>query len=421
MPVVAIVGRPNVGKSTLFNRMIGKWKAITSPIPHTTRDRLYDVCEWNGVYFALVDTGGFTMKEEEPLQEEVNLELKKTLEEATEILFVVDGRSSISSDDLDLAQILRNSGKRIILVVNKVDDYMKKDLILPEFFSLGFEDIVPISAQHGINIDELLDKVIENLPASSLEKADYIRVTLVGNVNVGKSSVFNRLLEKDRAIVDEIAGTTRDVIEEELTLNNEKIVIADTAGIRKRWKDGSLLERLAVSNTLRMINRADLVLLVLDINDGLTGFDKRIIRSILEMEKPIVVIWNKVDLVGKDFYLPDTFSFIPYAPVCYTSCITGSGIKRLKETILLVIESGKTVLGRKELDRALGGLSFPGEDGRMVKVYYGKQIDIFPPKFLIFVNNTEFINSRTVQEIEKRIRGVYSYLGNPIRLEWRES
>jgi GTP-binding protein len=421
LPIIAIVGRPNVGKSTLFNRMIGKSKAITSSIPHTTRDRLYDVCEWDGVFFVLVDTGGFTMKKEEPLQEEVNLELKKTLEGANKILFVVDGKTPITSDDLDLAQMLRNSGKKVILVVNKVDNYTKKDEVLTEFFSLGFEEVVPISAQHGINTDELLDRIIEGLPTYNIEKTDHVKVTLVGNVNVGKSSIFNKLLGRDRAIVDVTAGTTRDIIEEELILNREKIIIADTAGIRRKWREGSIIEKLAVSNTLRMINRTDLVLLILDIKDGLTGFDKRIIHSILEMEKPIIVVWNKLDLVEKNFYFPDTFPLISYAPVCYTSCTTGKGFKKLKETIISVIEAGRRVIGKGELDRALAGLTFPGEDGKMIKVYYGKQVDTSPPKFLLFVSNAKAINSRTIQELTKKIRGVYPYRGNPIKLEWRES
>jgi len=421
LPIIAIVGKPNVGKSTLFNRLTGKWKALTSPIPHTTRDRLYDICEWNGISFTLIDTGGFTMEKEEALQEEINLELEKTLEEATKILFVVDGKTPIISDDLDLAQMLRNSGKKVILVVSKVDNYAKKDVVLSEFFSLGFEEVVPISAQHGINTDELLDKIVNDLSTYKVEKTEYLKATLVGNVNVGKSFIFNRLLGEDRAIVDETAGTTRDIIEEELTLDGEKIVIADTAGIRRKWKEGSLLEKLAVSNTLRMINRADLVLLTLDIKEGLTGFDKRIVHSVLEMEKPIIVVWNKLDLVEKNFYLPDTFHLIPYAPVCYTSCITGKGFKKLKETIVSVIESGRKVIGKRELDRALAGLTFPGEEGRMIKVYYGKQIETLPPKFLLFVSNSKAISTRTIQEIIKRVREVYPYYGNPIKVEWRES
>ncbi len=317
--------------------------------------------------------------------------------------------------------MLRRFGKKVILVVNKVDNYVKRDLLLSEFFFLGFYDIVSISAQHGINIDELLDKVIEDLPPSMAERAESIRVTLAGNVNVGKSSIFNRLLGEERTIVDKIGGTTRDVIEEELALDGERIIIADTAGIRKRWREGSLVERLAVSNTLRMINRSNLVVLVLDINEGLTGFDKRIIHSILEMEKPIIVVWNKIDLVERSFYFPNTFALIPYAPVCYTSCISGKGIRKLKETILLVINSGRTVISKKDLDRALAGLTFSGEGGRMVKVYYGKQVEVFPPKFLLFVNNAKSINPMTVREIERKIREVYPYLGNPIRLDWRES
>lgn len=423
LPIVAIVGKPNVGKSTLFNRILGEKKAVTSPVPHTTRDRLYEVGHWDDRLFILVDTGGFTTKDEDPFQEDINLELKKTLEEADKILFVVDAKSSITSDDLELAQLIRDYGKKVILVVNKVDNFEKKDLILPEFFSLGFSDVIPISAYHGINVDELLDKIVESLsPTEGVEeRVDLLKVILVGNVNVGKSSLFNRLLGKERSIVKEIAGTTRDTIEEELDLGSEKVLLIDSAGIRRRWREGSIVERVAVSNTLRAINRADLAVLVLDIQEGLTNFDKRIAQSILEMEKPIVVVWNKVDLLKERLPLPSSFPLVPYAPVCYTSCLTGKGIKRLKETILLVINAGRKELKKRELDSALAGLSFPGEEGKMIKVYYGKQIEFLPPKFLVFVNSVKGINDRTYQEVEKRIRNVYPFWGNPIRIEWRES
>ncbi|HPC78482.1 MAG TPA: ribosome biogenesis GTPase Der, partial [bacterium] len=260
LPIIAIVGKPNVGKSTLFNRILGVRRAVTSPIPHTTRDRLYEVSNWNGVSFTLVDTGGFTVKSDDPFQDEINFELKKTLEEAEKILFVVDAKSLITSDDLELADIIRNYGRKVILVVNKVDNFQQKDIILSDFYSLGFEEVIPISAYHGLNVDELLDKIVDSLPSGSTEKTELLRVVLAGNVNVGKSSLFNKLIGKDRAIVDEVAGTTRDIIEEELDLNGEKVFITDTAGIRRRWKEGSIVEKIAVSNTLRVINRGDLVL-----------------------------------------------------------------------------------------------------------------------------------------------------------------
>lgn len=423
LPVVAIVGKPNVGKSTLFNRILGKRKAVTSPLPHTTRDRLYEVGDWNGIPFVLVDTGGFTTKDEDPFQEDINLELKKTLEEADKIIFVVDAKTSITSDDLELAQLIRDYGKKVILVVNKVDNFSQKDLILSEFFSLGFPDIIPISAYHGINIDELLDKTVESfIPSGELkDETTYLKVILVGNVNVGKSSLFNRLIGKERSIVKEIAGTTRDTIEEELDLDGEKVLLIDSAGIRRRWREGSIVEKVAVSNTLRAINRADIAILVLDIGEGLTNFDKRITQSIVEMEKPIVVVWNKVDLLKSSANLPSVFPLVPYAPVCYTSCLTGKGIKRLKSTVLSVINSGRRELKKRELDSAIAGLAFPGEEGKMVKVYYGKQVETLPPKFLVFVNSIEGVNERTYQEVVKKIRSVYPFLGNPIKIEWRES
>jgi len=423
LPVVAIVGKPNVGKSTLFNRILGERKAVTSPVPHTTRDRLYEVSNWNGIPFVLVDTGGFTSKDEDPFQEDINLELKKTLEEADRILFVVDAKTSITSDDIELAELIRDYGKKVILVVNKVDNFEKKDIILAEFFSLGFTDIVPVSAYHGINIDELLDKTVESFSPTEdvVEKKDLVKVILAGNVNVGKSSLFNRLIGRDRSIVKEIAGTTRDTIEEELDLGSEKVLLIDSAGIRRRWREGSIVEKVAVSNTLRAINRADVAVLVLDIGEGLTNFDKRIAQSILEMEKPIIVVWNKVDILEEKLPLPSNFPMIPYAPVCYTSCLTGKGIKRLKETILSVIDAGRRELKKKELDNALAGLTFPGEEGKLIKVYYGKQTGFLPPKFLVFVNSIRGVNERTYQEVVKRIRSVYPFLGNPIRIEWRES
>jgi len=423
LPVVAIVGKPNVGKSTLFNRILGERKAVTSPVPHTTRDRLYEVSNWNGISFVLVDTGGFTSKDEDPFQEDINLELKKTLEEADRILFVVDAKTSITSDDIELAELIRDYGKKVILVVNKVDNFEKKDIIIAEFFSLGFTDIVPVSAYHGINIDELLDKTVESFSPTEdvAEKKDLVKVILAGNVNVGKSSLFNRLIGRDRSIVKEIAGTTRDTIEEELDLGSEKVLLIDSAGIRRRWREGSIVEKVAVSNTLRAINRADVAVLVLDIGEGLTNFDKRIAQSILEMEKPIVVVWNKVDILEEKLSLPSSFPMIPYAPVCYTSSVTGKGIKRLKETIISVIDAGRRELKKRELDNALAGLTFPGEDGRLIKVYYGKQTGFLPPKFLVFVNSVKGVNERTYQEVVKRIRSVYPFLGNPIRIEWRES
>jgi len=422
LPIIAIVGKPNVGKSTLFNRILGVRRAVTSPIPHTTRDRLYEVSNWNGVSFTLVDTGGFTVKSDVPFQDEINFELKKTLEEAEKILFVVDAKSLITSDDLELADIIRNYGRKVILVVNKVDNFQQKDIILSDFYSLGFEEVIPISAYHGLNVDELLDKIVDSLPSGSTEKTELLRVVLAGNVNVGKSSLFNKLIGKDRAIVDEVAGTTRDIIEEELDLNGEKVFITDTAGIRRRWKEGSIVEKIAVSNTLRVINRGDLVLFVLDIGEGLTGFDKRIAQSIIEMEKPVIVVWNKMDLLEKSgIRLPSKFPLIPYAPVCYTSSLTGRGIKRLKETISSTISAGRVEIKKSQLDSALSGLTLPGEDGKIIKVYYGKQIESLPPKFTLFVNSTKGINERTQQEVIKRIRSIYPFTGNPIKIEWRKS
>lgn len=422
LPIIAIVGKPNVGKSTLFNRILGVRRAVTSPIPHTTRDRLYEVSDWNGVSFTLVDTGGFTTKSDDPFQEEINLELKKTLEEAERILFVVDAKASITSDDLELAEIIRDYGKKVILVVNKVDNFQQKDVLLSEFYSLGFDEVIPVSAYHGLNIDELLDKIIDSLPSVKAEKSELLKVVLAGNVNVGKSSLFNKLIGKDRAIVDEIAGTTRDTIIEELELKEEKVFLIDTAGIRRRWREGSIVEKIAVSNTLRAINSGDLILFVLDISEGLTNFDKRIAQSIVEMEKPVVVVWNKIDtLEKKDISLPSSFYLIPYAPVCYISCATGRGIKRLKETISSVISAGRTEIKKNKLDNALSGLTLPGEDGRMIRIYYGKQVEFLPPKFILFVNSTKGINERTQQEAVKRIRDIYPFPGNPIKIEWRES
>jgi GTP-binding protein len=426
-PLVALVGRPNVGKSTLFNRLSGERLAVVNDIPGTTRDRLLAEAEWSGYVFDVVDTGGIdptTVKigaGRQPLSvdsadfiSEIRSQAEVALEEADAVLFITDVESGVTPADVEVADILRRyQGKRdgqpwppLYLVVNKCDSQKHREEVYP-FYELGMGEVYPISALHGIGVGDLLDEVVANFDerVSELEEDDSVKIAIVGKPNVGKSSLLNRLLGKERAIVSPIAGTTRDAVDSFLSYDDIPLTLIDTAGIRKRGKIEPGVEKYSVIRSHRAIERADVALLMVDATTGMTVQDTHIAGFILDYWKSAVVIVNKWDAIEKDSYTMDTFSrqvrhalnFMDYVPVLYISALTGQRVNQ-------VLQSAQ--------DRHPA----PSKAGRHLKIYYGTQVRSDPPTFLIYVNYPKLAHFTYIRFLENRIRERYPFLGTPIRI-----
>jgi GTP-binding protein len=448
-PIVAIVGRPNVGKSTLFNRLVGQPLAIVEDIPGTTRDRLYADAEWNGVSFTLVDTGGLevgvavpghphTEGKPPPLSvaspqyvEQIRAQAQVAIAEADAIIFMVDVIDGLVAGDEDVADVLRRSQKPLLLAANKADNQARREAAV-EFYALGLGDPYPISALHGTGTGDLLDDVVASFPVQEAEEIEAIKIAIVGRPNVGKSSLLNKLLGQERAIVSEIPGTTRDAIDTYLEWEGVPIVLIDTAGIRRRGRIERGLEHYSVLRALRAIQRADVVLLLIEATEMVTAQDAHIAGYILEEAKSVVALVNKWDLVEKDTYTVTEYTqriradlkFLDYVPVLFISALTGQRVNKVLPTALRVQKERLVRIPTSELNRIMmetvARHSPPSKGGKRLKFYYATQAAVDPPTFIFFVNDTHLVHFSYKRYIENRLRDRYGFEGTPLRLSFRK-
>ena len=424
---VAIVGRPNVGKSTLFNKLVGDRLSIVKDEPGVTRDRLYREMEWLGNKFLLVDTGGLEPRTQDFMMSKIKKQAQVAIDEADVIIFLVDGKAGITGLDEDVATILRKQDKKVIVAVNKIDNYMKEQENIFEFYGLGFEEVIGISGEHKTNLGDLLDAVVEKFDnKSTKEISEGLSIAILGRPNAGKSSLLNKLLNKERSIVSDIAGTTRDTIDSALKYEGEMYTIIDTAGIRRKSKVEDDIEYYSVLRAMKAIKRADVCVLMLDATELLTDQDKRIAGMIYDERKPIIIAINKWDLIEKNDNSVKEFkelvkadlSFLDYAPIVTISALTGKRTLNILEQAKFINEEYHKKVTTGILNQILAEIvaqnPVPTRKGRAVKLNYGTQISQAPPKFVFFANNPELIHFSYKRYIENKLREYFGFEGCPI-------
>ncbi len=431
-PLVAVLGRPNVGKSTLINRIITKREAIVHSLPGVTRDRKYFFTDWLGVEFSLIDTGGLDFGTDLPLAEQVVRQALLAVEEADLIIFVVDSITGILSDDEKAAQILRKSTKPKILVVNKVEN-LEREIESSTFYRLGLGEPILVSALHGLGINNLLDKIVEMLPKkvwdTSLEI--FASIAIVGRPNVGKSSILNCLLGKERAIVNELPGTTRDAVNTFIKVGEENYCLIDTAGLKRKKQIKDAIEFYSTVRTLKNIDQADICLLILDASEKPTFQDGKICQIVLEKGASLVLLLNKWDLV-KNYQLSsqeviasfkEKLAFAHFAPMLKVSAKTGWGIDKIFPTIKKVIENSRKTISTPVLNSFLEDLRNEGysisKRGKSLKLFYGTQVKVSPPTFIFFVNHSELVTKAYKKFLENKIRERFIFEGTPIKIGFR--
>jgi GTP-binding protein len=451
-PVVALVGRPNVGKSTLFNRLAGERLAVVDNIPGTTRDRLVAEAEWNGVFFHIIDTGGIdptktTTKGKEPLSlgsaqfiDEIRYQAEIAIQEADAVLFLTDVEGGVTPADEEVAQILRrNQVMRddklfppVLLVVNKAENAARREQAF-QFYELGMGEPYPISALHGTGTGDMLDALVANLePSPEEEDQEGVKIAIVGKPNAGKSSLLNKLLGEERAIVSPIPGTTRDAVDTYLTYEDIPLTLIDTAGIRRRGRITPGVEKYSVLRSFKAIERADVALLLIDATSGITAQDMHIAGFILDAWKSVVLLVNKWDLVEKDAYTMDQYTrqirqelnFMDYVPVLFISAKTGQRIDKVLPLTLQVQEERLVQLATSQLNRLIQEAQdrhpAPSQAGRQLRIYYGTQVRNDPPTFLLYVNDPKLSHFSYMRYLENRLREHYPYVGTPVRLVLKE-
>lgn len=428
---VAIIGRPNVGKSSLFNRLSGDKLAITDDASGITRDRLYTKCEWLNQEFSIIDTGGIELKNV-PFMEEIKAQAQLAIDEADVIILVTDGRVGVTNGDKDVIKILHKSKKTVIVAANKIDDVKFMDNIY-EFYNLGVDDVIAVSALHGIGVGDLLDKVVELLPEKKEKRYDdAVEFCIIGQPNVGKSSLTNAILGTERVIVSDIAGTTRDAIDSKFTRDGKNYVVIDTAGIRKQGKIYENAEKYSVLRAIKAIERSEVVLFVLDGTKEIEEQDKRIAGYAAEYNKAVIIVVNKWDAVDKDEKsmkeftekIRKNFVFISYAPIVFVSALKNQRIQTLFEQIKIVYENytrriATNVLNDIILDASIMNQA-PIFNGDRIRVYYGSQVDTKPPTFVLFVNDPNYMHFSYQRYLENRFRSAFMLEGTPIKLILRK-
>lgn len=428
-PVIAIVGRPNVGKSTIFNRIIGDRLAIVEDKPGVTRDRIYGTGEWNGRSFSVIDTGGIEIDGEDELLRLVRIQAELAIEEADVIVFMVDAKAGITNADEEVTRMLFRSGKPVVVAVNKVDNLQRMDDIY-EFYGLGFGDPVAISGAHGTGIGDLLDAAVFKLPEKEDQTydEDVIKVAVIGRPNVGKSSLVNAILGEERVIVSNVAGTTRDAIDTPFEKDGQRYVLIDTAGMRKRGKVYETTEKYSVMRSMKAIERADVVLVVINGEEGIIDQDKHIAGYAHENGKASVFVVNKWDAVEKDDKtmqhfsnsIRDHFLFMHYAPIVFLSAMTKSRLSKLLPVVNHVAEQHAlrvpTHLLNDIVADAVAVTPPPTDKGRRLRVNYATQVSVKPPTILIFVNDPELMHFSYERYLENKIRASFDFEGTPLRL-----
>ncbi|KGE17838.1 ribosome biogenesis GTPase Der [Paenibacillus wynnii] len=428
-PVVAIVGRPNVGKSTIFNRLIGERVAIVEDKPGITRDRIYGITDWNGKSFSVIDTGGIEIDGDDTILKSIRAQAELAIEEADVIVFMCDAKSGLTNSDEEVAQLLFRSGKPIVLAINKVDNMKRTDDIY-EFYSLGFGDPIGISGSHGTGLGDLLDAVTERLPELTEDAydEDVIRVALIGRPNVGKSSLVNAILGEERVIVSEVAGTTRDAIDTPFEKDGQRYVLIDTAGMRKRGKVYESVEKYSVMRAMRAIERADVVLVVINGEEGIIDQDKHIAGYSHEAGKAAIFVVNKWDVIEKDDKtmqnfeknVRDHFLFMSYAPVVFLSALTKQRLQKLLPVVQHVAQQHSlritTHLVNDVVSDAVAINPPPTDKGRRLRINYVTQVAVKPPTIVVFVNDPSLMHFSYERYLENKIRAAFNFEGTPIRI-----
>lgn len=427
-PIIAIVGRPNVGKSTIFNRIVGERVSIVEDIPGVTRDRIYSSAEWLNMDFNIIDTGGIDIGDE-PFLEQIKQQAEIAIDEADVIIFLTNGRDGITSADEEVAKILYKSKKPVVLAVNKIDNPEMKELIY-DFYALGYGEPFPISGTHGLGLGDLLDEAAKHFPKDEDEDYgdDVIKFSLIGRPNVGKSSLVNAVLGEDRVIVSNIAGTTRDAIDTKFTKEEQEYVVIDTAGMRKRGKVYESTEKYSVLRALRAIERSDVVLVVLNAEEGIIEQDKKIAGYAQEAGKAVVIVINKWDTVEKDDKtmkkfeenVREHFQFLTYAPTVFLSAKTKKRTHTLLPVINMVNENHamrvETSILNDVIMDAVAMNPTPTHNGKRLKIYYATQVAIKPPTFVVFVNDPELLHFSYERFLENKLRAAFGFEGTPIRI-----
>ena len=429
IPVIALIGRPNVGKSALFNRIVGEHTAIVSDEAGTTRDRHFARAEWNARQFWLVDTGGLTDDPHIPMDIEIKRQVLEAIGEADLLLFVVDAIAGLHSSDFRVIELLRESRKPWILVANKVDDPESTDFY--EFYGLGAGDPVPVSAQNGKNSGDLLDIVVDRIPEVDEEPGDALRVAVIGRPNVGKSSIINRLLGENRLVVADEAGTTRDAIDTPMMYHDREIIFVDTAGLRRQSRVDDGIEFYSALRSRRAIDRADICILVIDAVEGLHNQDLKIAALAWETGRGLIVVVNKWDLAEKDTNSAHKFAteaaekapFLRFVPFIFTSAITGQRITRILDTILEVDSERKKRISTSQVNTRLEELVArrqpPQAAGREVKLNYATQVETTPPTIAVFGNNPDLVQEHYIRYLHNGFREAWGFKGSPLRVVMR--
>ncbi|EHC1582887.1 ribosome biogenesis GTPase Der [Listeria monocytogenes] len=427
-PVVAIVGRPNVGKSTIFNRIVGERVSIVEDVPGVTRDRIYNSAEWLGKEFNIIDTGGIDLSDE-PFLEQIRAQAEIAIDEADVIIFITNGREGVTDADEQVAKILYRSKKPIVLAINKVDNPEMRDQIY-DFYSLGFGEPYPISGSHGLGLGDMLDAVRAHFPKEEEEEYpdDTVKFSLIGRPNVGKSSILNALLGEDRVIVSDIAGTTRDAIDTTYTFDGQDYVMIDTAGMRKRGKVYESTEKYSVLRAMRAIERSDVVLVVINAEEGIREQDKRIAGYAHDAGRAIIIVVNKWDAINKDEKtinvwtedIREQFQFLSYAPIVFVSAKTKQRLNNLFPLINQVSDNHSLRVQSSMLNDVISDAvamnPSPMDKGKRLKIFYTTQVAVKPPTFVVFVNDPELMHFSYERFLENRIREAFPFEGTPIRV-----
>lgn len=433
-PIVAVVGRPNVGKSTLFNRLAGERISIVQDTPGVTRDRIYADVEWTGRKFTLIDTGGMEIGAEDVILKQILQQAEIAIETADVILFITDAKAGMTDDDKQVANMLRRTKKPVVLAVNKIDNVNRDSMNIYEFYELGIGDPIAISAGQALGLGDMLDEVISYFPenAEAEEEEEVIKVAIIGKPNVGKSSLINKILGEDRLIVSNIPGTTRDAIDTPIEIDGQKYVFIDTAGMRRKSKIKEEIERFSIIRAVTAVERCDVAILVIDANEGITDQDTKIAGIAHERGRAAIVAVNKWDAIEKNDktmnkYLKDIgneLAYMPYAPKVFISALTGQRITRMLELIQTVYQNHALRISTGVLNDVLIEATAmqqpPADKGRQLKLYYITQVSIKPPTFVIFVNDRELFHFSYKRYIENQLREAFGFVGTPIHFIVRE-
>ena len=433
-PILAIVGRPNVGKSTLFNTLAGEKISIVKDYPGVTRDRIYADMTWLDHSFSMIDTGGIEMDTKDHMLSHMREQANIAIDTADVILFLVDVRQGLVDADYKVADMLRQSGKPIVLVVNKVDHFDKYMADVYEFYNLGIGDPHPVSASSKLGLGDMLDAVLEKVDFDTLEEEedDRPRVALVGKPNAGKSSLINKLLGENRVIVSDVAGTTRDAIDTQITYNDKEYIFIDTAGLRRKSKVKEDIERYSIIRTVAAIERSDVVVLMIDATEGVTEQDAKIAGIAHDRGRGMILAVNKWDAIEKDNYtvkeytnrIREILSFVPYAEIVFISALTGQRTIKLFDMLDTVIQNHalriQTGVLNEILMEAVAMQQPPSDKGKRLKLFYITQVSTKPPTFVLFVNKKELMHFSYQRYIENRIRDTFGFMGTPIRIFIRE-